>query len=196
MPVGDIGDDARGAVKVAAPSADDGEMRGARALVGIVVAVAGAVAPVTTAAGPAVRPAAAAAGRTWDGAVEYQLAVAFNAERRKVGLPPLSHNPALQAVQARPSALHSANVRTLVHDRALMSNVRRAIPSAGRAGEIIAACCRRGTEASRTAWELLNMWMSSPPHRAIVLGRFGQNGIGVLRDRATDRVWAAVGFAG
>jgi uncharacterized protein YkwD len=143
-------------------------------------------------------PAASATARGCDGAtagpgtaapavLSAALLCAINAERAKQGLPALPADPRVQAA-ASAHARDMVRRRYFAHQRAggpgLVRRLKRAGWRGRTAGEAIAYGC--GSSASPLA--TLRMWLNSPPHRAILLGRgWSAAGVGMSRQAPVTR---------
>ena len=101
-------------------------------------------------------------------------AALINQERAARGLPALSFNGALTAAAEKYAALHFAQPDPfkLSHDlNGTAMDQARAEGYAGGIGEVLAA-------ASPSAAQIVELWLDSPGHRAIILGA-GYSEIGV-----------------
>jgi uncharacterized protein YkwD len=153
-----------------------GRHTGACTLV-VTVAVLTAGAAPAGAAPPACAAAAADPGAIAASILRAALHCVVNGERAQHGLGPLRADRHL----ARAAQRHAADMvrrRYFAHDRpgwTLPGRLRAAGWSGASAAEAIAYGC--GGLATPQA--TLAAWLNSPPHRAIVLGRYRRGGIGL-----------------
>ena len=112
---------------------------------------------------------------------------AINVERARHGLPALPADPRVEAA-ASAHARDMVRRRYFAHQRAggpgLSTRLRRAGWRGRAAGEAIAYGCG----AYATPLATLRMWLNSPPHRAILLGRgWSAAGVGMSRRAPVTR---------
>jgi uncharacterized protein YkwD len=151
--------------------------RSARALAAVAVTAAlSAVALV----GPAATPASAHVG-TDARLTEFLMAISINGVRAQHGLPPLHFDGALSD-SARAWSADMASRRTLAHSRNLASTV---------SGPWSAVAENVGAGPHPPA--IQDYFLSSPIHRANILGNYTRMGIGVVVDRA-GTVWVTQRF--
>lgn len=112
-----------------------------------------------------------------------------NAQRAAAGLPPVRHDPRLQAA-AENQACHMARIDTMTHDGArsdLAGRLKTAGYPVSLASENIAA-------GAKTPESALTSWAGSPPHRANMLAPQAAH-MGIARAESPDSgtvYWAAV----
>ena len=143
----------------------------------LALALAAAPAPAAPSAQAAACPAAAAAAGGAGAGPRATLRCAINAERARHGLAALGGDVRL-ARAARRHARDMVQRRYFGHERAgwtLAGRLRAAGWTGARAGEAIAWGCG----ATGTPPATLAAWLASPPHRAIVLGRYRRAGVGL-----------------
>jgi uncharacterized protein YkwD len=124
------------------------------------------------------------------------LAVLINQERAARGLPALSFNGALTSAAEKYSALHFAQPDPfkLSHDlNGTAMDRARAEGYGGGIGEVLAV-------ASPSAAQIMDLWLNSPPHSAIILGAgFSEIGVGCAagpHTTAEGSVWELALCAG
>ncbi len=154
----------------------------------VVLALAVTAAPAsaaTSARAAACAGAAAAVGSVPGAAMRAALQCVVDAERARHGLGPLGSDARL-ARAARRHARDMVRRGYFAHERAgwtLAGRLRAAGWTGVRAAEAIAwGCGARGTPLATVA-----SWLASPPHRAIVLGRYRRAGIGLAASAPTGR---------
>lgn len=144
----------------------------AAAAVTAILAVAGLVAPAA--------PASAYVG-TDARLTEFLIGVSINGARAGAGLAPLQFDAA-QSDSARAHSAEMSATRTLAHTRSLAS----AVPGPWSA---LAENVGFGVD-SRT---IQDFFLSSPVHRANILGNYTRMGIGVVVD-ASGVIWVTQRF--
>ncbi len=125
--------------------------------------------------------ATARPGTAAPAALSAALLCAINVERATHGLPALPADPRVQAAA-------SAHARDMVrrgyfaHRRAGGPSLSRRLKRAGWRGRAAGEAIAYGCGSSATPLATLRMWLDSPPHRAILLGRgWSAAGVGVNR---------------
>ncbi|MEE8602525.1 cell wall-binding repeat-containing protein [Euzebya tangerina] len=114
-------------------------------------------------------------------AADSTLLRLINEYRQRNGLPALTEDPALSAVSRGWSQVMAAN-GGLSHNPNAVQQYGRAV---GASGEIVGYAAQSGVADEELAARVVQGWINSPPHRAIMLGS-NWNRIGVGSVRAAD----------
>jgi uncharacterized protein YkwD len=153
-------------------------VRGRHAAAALVLSAAALSAAVPApASAQACAAASAAPGAADSGVLRRALRCLVNAERARNGLRPLRGNRRL----GRAASGHAADMVArgyFAHERpgwTLPGRLRAAGWSGGAAAEAIGWGCG-GLGVPRA---VVDSWLKSPPHRAIVLGRYNRAGVGL-----------------
>ena len=159
------------------PAATDEPARRGVGLLAVATACALPAAAPAHAARQACAAAAAVPGSAGDAALRRALRCVVNAERARHGLRPLRASRRLGAA-ARIHAADMVGRGYFAHERpgwTLPGRLRAAGWAGSASAEAIAwGCGRLGVPRA-----VLDSWLASPPHRAIVLGRFSRAGVGL-----------------
>jgi uncharacterized protein YkwD len=123
--------------------------------------------------GAEVEPAAASAG-TYTRAVECLV----NEQRAAAGLGALIHDRRLARAASRFSA-SMVRRQFFAHVSPSGSTLGQRARAAGWSGRTLGETLGWGSGALATPMAIVEGWMNSPPHRAILLGGFGKVGLGV-----------------
>lgn len=118
----------------------------------------------------------------------YGLEARLAEARRASGLGPVDHDDRL-ATAATTYAASLARRDTIDHRGEDGSwPWDRMVRAGWPAGTPMSECLAMG---QRSPAEVVQDWLSDPPHRAIVLGNYDRVGIGVAEDAAGRKVWVA-----
>ena len=146
-----------------------------------VIAVAAACALSAAESAHAARQACAAAaavpGSAGDAELRRALRCVVNAERGRHGLRPLRASPRLGAA-ARSHAADMVARGYFAHERPGWTLPGR-LRAAGWDGSASAEAIAWGCGGLGVPSAVLDSWLASPPHRAIVLGRYSRAGVGL-----------------
>jgi uncharacterized protein YkwD len=133
-------------------------------------------------AGATARPSTA--GRA---ALSAALLCAINVERAKQGLPALTSDRRVE-LAATAHARDMVRRRYFAHKRAGGPSLSRRLARAGWRGRSAGEAIAYGCGSSATPLATLRMWLDSPPHRAILLGRgWSVAGVGMSRQAPVTR---------
>lgn len=143
-------------------------------LVGLGLVIAAAIAGSGQPSGPAAGAGVEAKGKaTGTDPLVAAVVERHNSERAEAGLDPLEPNPKLTAA-AEAHARDMAARTTMSHEGGDGSDPARRIEAAGYRGRSVGENVAAGQE---TPSDVVDAWMDSPPHRANILGTFGEIGV-------------------
>ncbi len=108
--------------------------------------------------------------------MDRQILTLVNEHRSKIGLKPLIFNNAINKEALGHSQNMASGSVAFGHDgfEQRAERLRKAIPNANGTGENVAY-------GSRTAEDVVKMWLNSPGHRKNIEGKFNLTGIGIAK---------------